>query len=556
MSQAMKSLDSLRAGLKRFSLAPLQGGYEPPVRLRQYVEKRKAKFDSPDGARPNAERTTAALRRLLASGQILNFRDLRHICYGMGNEVGPAKQRVISNPAAAAALFKRLEAVVGKRNELQSCYKGMLSTYFAIDGRNAPDDVKQHWMQVRVFLHENLRKIGSSKFVPKWAVVLADNDNLFGDAPCTRYAEQILAGNRSEFEELTRALGVLDQSWLFREAALAAIEQATQMRDGEFQRVIPLLLDLIKQHPTIRDAGVGQVLRRYADIPGQPEHAELLRLSVSIWHNPLFKKNWKNWHPAGDKARGMISQWLKSTLIDDFFQHLVTDRDTDRRRPRFWKRYVDSIDNMFFALGSKARFSQNPDVVRLRSMMGDAKLNLEGGSSSNNGFFMVMKDRVIAEFGEKGYAVYFFHRDNLPFELEGSISVLGRSEWRELPKVHHLNHSDNVHGFATWEERFKSDLQSKFRILPDSAAPIPRPAPPLQQSTAYRVQEPAAAIDATPDPSKVRALCNRFGASFFDDKGARMWIVRASATNVALSNELRELFFSYNNQKACWERSY
>ena len=47
----------------------------------------------------------------------------------------------------------------------------------------------------------------------------------------------------------------------------------------------------------------------------------------------------------------MVSSWLKLRLIEDFFGLLSEDGINDQRRINFWKRYVDRISDMHFALG-------------------------------------------------------------------------------------------------------------------------------------------------------------------------------------------------------------
>ena len=117
---------------------------------------------------------------------------------------------------------------------------------------------------------------------------------------------------------------------------------------------MPVLVNLLKKHTLIQNRGLANILIRYAEVPGRPEEPLLLQISLTWWHNPLFNRNLVNWHLAGENATKMVTRWLKSTLIEDFFAHLSVDGATDKRRVKFWKRYVNSIENMYFALGGKA----------------------------------------------------------------------------------------------------------------------------------------------------------------------------------------------------------
>ena len=542
----MSALTTLQSALKAFSITPLQGNFDAPEQLRLYTHELEARFGAASGSDLRPERMTPVLRRLLASGEIETARDLRYACYGLSQEVGPRRQRVIATPSACGALLKRLNGVLDDKHRLRRCYLGLLTTYLAFDGLNAEEPAQTQWRKVRGFLREHLESVASQQPTPQWAQLLGQHQNLLGDMPCDQYSKQLLAGDSVEFDGVIRGLGILDQSWLVQEAAHATIRAASDLPHGEFLAKVPVLVNLLRKHPLIQSRGLANILIRYAEVPGRPEQPLLLQISLSLWHNPLFNRNQVNWHLAGEKATRMVTQWLKSTLIEDFFQHLSVDGATDKRRVKFWKRYVNSIDNMYFALGGRAARSRDADVTRLRGMMGDQMLFLEGGAPSNNGFFMVMKDRVIAEFGEKGNAVYVFHQDHLPWELKGTISGFGRRDWKELQGAHQLRHVDNVHGYGGWEDRFGDFLKRTLKIRPDGDTA--QPATPVHAGTRQA---------ATPsDVDEIRAFCARRGVPFYSDIADRVLVARTGAANSSVSTHLKSWGFAYNHPKARWERRF
>lgn len=540
----MSALTILESALKAFSLSPLQTVFEPPQQLRSYTQALAVRYGAANSDLPRQDRMPSVLRKLLTSGQIDNGTDLRYACYGITQEVGPARQRVISTPVANTALLARVKSIAGDKRRLRRCYQGLLASYFSFDGRNAEEPARTEWLKLRNFLRENLAGVASREPIPEWLQLVRKHENLFGDSPCSPYSKQLLEGNTEEFDAVTNGLGILDQSWLVQEAAYATIRAACDWSHHDFLNKVRFLLQLLKDHPLIQSRGLALILIRYTDVPGTPEDPTLLQFALSIWKNPLSHRNLVNWSLAGDKATRMVVQWLKSTLIADFFEYLSADGATNNRRVKFWKQYVNSIESMYFALGRSAMRSNDEDVKRLRKLMGDNLLRMEGGSPSNNGFFMLMRGRVIAEFGEHGNAVYVFHQDHLPFELRGTIVGTGRTAWKSLPGVHYLSHMDNGHNHGRWEQRFKEYLSQNFNIQPDT--PTRRTLSPANASTI--------SVEDRAEHDALRAFCAKRGVPFDVLEGGRLLVVRTGATNLVMANHLEGLGFSYNRRDARWER--
>lgn len=522
----MKPLISLQNALADFGEQALQGGFAPSDELRRFALERERRYGMPDSDKPKPDRMEPALRRLLDSGEIESARDLRYICYGLAHPVGPLKQRVLASAKAFDSLFTRLHTIAGEHKRLRRCYQGLLSTYCEFDARNADEPMRGQWLEIRVFLDRWLNEIVSTAPVPQWAVVLSEHRNLLCDTPCKRYSKALLDGNSEEFDSTMAALSISDKSWVLQEGTFSAIQAACEERDSVFTRRIPALIDLMQKHPLIQEQGLIAVVSHYALIQHQTENKQLCEFSVGMWGNPLLNKNLKKWDLVGESATRMVAGWLKSRLIEDFFELLSVDGKTDRRRVLFWQRFIESIDDMYFALGINAYFRNNSeDMKRLRNTMGDHLLRLEGGSYTNNGFFMLMGDKVIAEFGEMGNAVYIFHnhKDSMPFELRGTIRGTGKTEWRELPGAHHLRHQDNVHNHSRWETRFDSYLSKKVGITPGRT-------PMLQVAST----EKATTAPLPADADAIRKFCARYGIPCRPDAVRHpSWFKRA--TRIALS---------------------
>lgn len=169
-------------------------------------------------------------------------------------------------------------------------------------------------------------------------------------------------------------------------------------------------------------------------------------------------------------ARAMVSDWLKLEFIETFFTKLAEDGLADRRRMEFWKRYVKSIDDIEFALGSTARNSPEPDLVALRRKMKGLTRELDA-SGANNAFIMTMGKLVAVEFSGLGNAFYGYDANrSLPFNTSQTLK-LGKDERNSLKQSSRmlwLKHGDGIHGWNRWEEMFEATLRESFQILPSA----------------------------------------------------------------------------------------
>jgi hypothetical protein len=134
----------------------------------------------------------------------------------------------------------------------------------------------------------------------------------------------------------------------------------------------------------------------------------------------------------------------------------------------FWKRYVKSIDDIEFALGSTARNSREPDLVALRRKMKGLTRELDA-SGANNAFIMTMGKLVAVEFSGLGNALYGYDASrSLPFNTSQTLK-LGKDERNSLKRSNRilwLKHGDGIHGWNRWEDMFEATLRESFQILP------------------------------------------------------------------------------------------
>src|SRR5690606_6571392 len=113
----------------------------------------------------------------------------------------------------------------------------------------------------------------------------------------------------------------------------------------------------------IRDDIYEGLITRYAAMKSPSIHPELRDALVAAWKNPWMSRNDGAWGRVPDNARNMVASWLKLELIHQFFEVLSDEGRQDRRRFEFWRTYHEQMDDVYFALGSNAYSSRNPDLV-------------------------------------------------------------------------------------------------------------------------------------------------------------------------------------------------
>jgi hypothetical protein len=258
--------------------------------------------------------------------------------------------------------------------------------------------------------------------------------------------------------------------------------------------------------------------------------------------------------------------WLKTSLIEDFFEHLSADGSADRRRVDFWKRYVPYIDDMYFALGRNARNDRSQDTKRLRNTMGDRLLRLEG-APNNNAFLMQMGDFIVVEFGLAGNASFIFKHDNLPFSLDAEIRTDGRSLWQAYARDR-LLHMD---GNGAWEDVFAASILRNLSIPDprrknpasakrsmDTASRVPAlateaPKPERIDKTAYSVVTDVQQLDNEVEfsPERLTDCCLLYGVKV-KRHSRNVFEVWANNRNPGLTAILERWGFHYNPLRRTW----
>lgn len=586
----MDALDRLKSLLRVGSEEPLARPWAVEGTIDSHIEKLERHLRQGAGAYVPRDLQEEAVKRFWTSKRVDNLKDARLVSYGIALPVGPQRLRVIEDRERFPALLEGVDQFLRAPKQYRRCYQGLLSGYFAYDpdALEAPKTGRDNWEVLRAYLGKRSNRILEGERNPQWAESLQQHKTLLGEDPCLRYGGPLLAGDHAEVDELREVLNISDSSWFMRKLYLAQVRAAVARTDADFLGLLYRVLDLLQDNELIRDEGLALVLSRFARLRPPPLAIPLRDSAVNWWGNPWLQSNAMRWGRVSPEARAMVSEWLKLEFIEAFFTLLAEEHSGDNRRLEFWARYVNSIEDIHFALGAEARENRSADFQTLRKKMAGLVVPLQDNVRSNNAFIMRMGPLVVVEFSGYSNACYGYDVNKalpfrfdlpvvLPKDVKNSLKHSNRELW--------LAHQDGVRGFESWEERFETELSEGYSIRPKSAAsrPVvmtrpPQPTVPSRQParTAPRPTPPAPTRPATPAPQErdenlawdiaswkttnfsrkaLSQFAERFGLEIEDltlpPHGGNLW-VRTDDAHLGINEVLITWGFAYKNAKKGW----
>ncbi len=575
----MSGLSRLRVALQEAASGSLRGLTFDTHPLDRETAKLRDWLGDRGTAKPPQDAIVAALRIFFRVQELQSHRQALLVCFGCLDPVLPAEARLIEDGDRFPKLLAGVEAYLQNPRAFRRCYRGLLNAYFGYDSETSRFAGKDNWRRLRTYLRARAANTVASGLQPAWVEVLQANLELLGNDPGGFFGQALLTGRSEELERVRGALDIHESSWLIWRLILGQIESATHEDDGIFQRHLPGLLDLLTKHPLAVNVGVAKLLTRYRACRTVTVHPGLRDFTVAKWGNPWLSLNRAKWSLVGDDARTMVASWLKLVLIQQFFSLLAADGSNDTRRLKFWERYHDSIDDMYFALGSAARLHRGTDFQDIRKKMAGRLLSLHSaGPPNNNAFIMCIGNFVAVEFGIKGNACFIFKRDCLPFLLEGQIAGNG-TELKHPSFVERLLHNDG--NFGTWERRFQATLASLARVQsglqpirsesPTQMSPTPAtrshdavPTPFAAQPLGATTRAPTPGASRPPDlvqPARGLAfserelsrLCGsrRLRVEDLRDRNGNLWVL-TDDTDEYVSSQLQSWGFAYRSGRGWW----
>lgn len=465
----MNSIRRLEQAVTQALSVALEPPIVPPT-LTMEIRRLERVLGGAGAGRPPRDRLREAVLRFRETGELDDLASTRAVCFGAVERFGQHAP-LVEDLQRFPRVLEGADRYVDEPRRFRRCYRGLLHSYFAYDGEHeqTPTAGRHNWQKLRHYLQARRAAIRAEGFQPEWVVAIDNHYNLLTEAPADRYGQDLLEGCHDAVEQIKARLDISDASWLMRKLIIAQIQAATRESDEQFRRRVQTLLNLLSGHELLEDEGLTLILDRYSAITAPALHMGLRDHSVERWGNPWLERNTPKWSRVKKQARSLVTTCLKIDLIKQFFEVLAEDRGTDSRRLKFWLKYHEAIDDMYFALGPQMRESRAADTRRLRDKMGDHLLTLERpGTPRNNAFIMNIGEYVLIEFGAKSNAAYVYRRNALPFALRGSVAGDGTGLKGGSP-VERLLHID---GGERWEDKFQSALQ-RLGIRPSSVRDAP-----------------------------------------------------------------------------------
>ena len=584
----MDALDSLKAMLRARSERSLSRPWAVESTINSHIRQLERHLREGAGAYVPRDLQEQAVRRFWTSKRVESLKDARLVSYGIALPVGPQRLCVIEDRERFPALLQGVDQFLPTTKQYRRCYQGLLTGYFAYDpdASGAPTTGRENWETLRTYLGKHSSRIIEGDRNPQWAESLQRHKTLLGEDPCIRYGGPLLAGDHAEVDELREVLNISNSTWFMRKLYLAQVRAAVAKPDADFLGLLYQVLDLLQDNQFSHDEGLALVLNRFARLRPPPLAVPLRDLAVNCWGNPWLESNAMRWGRVSTEARAMVSEWLKLEFIEAFFTLLAEEHTGDNRRLEFWARYVNSIEDIHFALGADAHENQSTDFQALRKKMDGLVVRLQDNVRSNNAFIMRMGPLVVVEFSGYSNACYGYSANKgLPFRFDMPVVLPkdNKNSLKHSTRELWLAHQDGVRGFESWEERFEAELAQGYNIKPKSAAnrpmvmtrPTVAPAPPRQAARA--AQQPAppppaqAATPALQERNENRAwdiaswkttnysrkalsqFADRFGLLIEDlsPRSGNLW-VRTDDSHLGINEVLMKWGFEYKNAKKGW----
>lgn len=537
----MSDLYVLRQGLSNINARMVVREFGDAQSMLKVADELEQKFG--EGRQPDQEIVAKILLSFLETGTLKSYREIKTASYGVA--VPLVSGRSLVQARAEFGKFLRLvDQYRADPRRLKRCFQALLAAYFSIDGCDEESMLHQQWQTLRLYLATWLSTLAPLAPKPDWLAAAEIHRDLLDENPTMRYGAALLQGDAGDFEHACVHLGISQSSWVRRQVVLSAIEAATSQDDAKFNAHLERLIGLLQENDFVRSVGAAKLLNRYAEQRTVSEHAVLRTFAINTFGNPLINSNKPRWSEVSSDAREMVSNWLKGYLIERFFELLSQDGRTDKRRPKFWLKYRESIETVWFVLGSSAMSNWNQDFKKLRETMGNQCLSLEGATPGNNAFVMTIGKVHVVEFGEKGNATYVFDSDSLPFDLSRRhLSLVGLKHPNHLERLLHMD------GRQLWEDKF-SDALSHYGVYPDRFAATD----PASMRRRANTRQPTAGISTPSNFEHVfRKFCADRGLRFEDtrSRGGEL-VVYTDAKNGRVSGTLGQWGFVFDRARERW----
>lgn len=516
-------------------------------------------FQISDGCTADDDQIRESLEEFVRMGRLATPRDAKRVCFGLPKPIFEERTSLFEDARLFPKVLDRDTGVdqwLEKPRTFRGCFLGLTASYFKFDGTSprASQVARHNWSALRDYLYARIQRVHTGGREPDWVGVLGRHayvlsSSPFGDLP--RYA---LTGDGVLVRKVFDGLLVSGDSWFRRDLLLAQVKHAAALDDAKFIELIERLIGLVEASPLIRDEALALMLNRYIRCRDPVEHKVLRDVAVEWWGNPWLPSKALEWGRVHEATRDTIARWLHKEFIEAFFSKLAANSEGDRRRARFWLRYVGTFTDMKFGLGPRTLSSQDPDFKVLIEKMKGLYGWIDTPAASGDAFIMTLGGIVVVEFSDHSNALYAYDaKRKLPFVVEELIplrtSVDARNSLKHSPPASllKLRHQDNVLGYGKWEDRFADELK-RYSIVPPDGGRQPQRVP----AHVAVPQASAGGPTALPENFYAFAKANKLPVEDLRARGGNLWVL-AENNSRSINATLRSMGFSYKPGKGWWK---
>lgn len=527
--------------------------------LAKTVARLEKAFQVGDGCTTDDDQIRKSLEEFVRIGRLGTPRNAKRVCFGLTKPISEERSSLFEDARLFPKVLDRETGVdqwLERPRTFRGCFLGLTFSYFKFDGTsNRASQVARHnWSDLRDYLHARIQHVHTDSREPDWVGVLGRHAYVLSSSPFGDLPHHALAGDRTLLQELFDGLLITGDSWFRRDLLLAQVTHAAALDDAKFIELIERLIGLVEASPLIRDEALALMLDRYIRCRDPVEHKVLRDVAVEWWGNPWLPSKVLEWGRVHEATRDTIARWLHKEFIEAFFSKLAANSEGDRRRARFWLRYVGTFTDMKFGLGPRTLSSQDPDFKVLIEKMKGLYGWIDTPAASGDAFIMTLGRIVVVEFSDHSNALYAYDaKRKLPFVVEELIplrtSVDAQNSLKHSPPASllKLRHQDNVLGYGKWEDRFADELR-RYGIVPPDGGRRSQRVPAHVTVPQASVRGPTALLE----DFYAFAKANKLPVEDLRASGGNLW-VRAENNSRAINATLRSMGFSYKPGKGWWK---
>jgi len=304
---------------------------------------------------------------------------------------------------------------------------GVFQSYFQAQKNSYQDGVFiKSQRSIRKFLNTTWPFVKrNANFIPNWMKTIDSNQHLLTENPCDGYGTEWLSGSESRIKQIKNELQIPDSSWFWEEFFKSCLKASLTQSNEKFRESIPLIISLLRRHPSYLDIGLRALLDRYRASSDLKIHKELKDFSIEAWKNPKLRNaGASKWIHVSEQTWRMVLSWVQEANLRLFFELLRRRGVPDPHgRLDFWMKYINQISFTRLILGDDMRRYLNTHPEMKEHFKNDIEsfANLTGakGESSLDAFIMEINGHFVVEFNPHG-GCYVYKKGSNTFNVNAS----------------------------------------------------------------------------------------------------------------------------------------